>query len=286
MLLAFRTKLVSTLAGVVGLDFGGTTLQDSPLNHMGAEVDWLNSNAGAITGLAAIATARATGVLALITFRYIHLTRDLVKATTIEAGATREQAEASRRQAEASRDVIAEMQRDRELSVRPHFTREIVTTTISGSAAPDEVQIGNFGRGPGINCIVVEITPDGEYLSSDFFDLSGNEAAKIPARRRNRASPTQEIVGDDHSANRIHALFCQDQFGTSYRFTRRSRPPDSWRSDTNVGDQRPALGRLVSAPSRDRLSTTAPETNRSAYIEEYHNDLLSAVEGFLADHFG
>jgi len=126
MLLAFRTKLVSTLAGVVGLDFGGTTLQDSPLNHMGAEVDWLNSNAGAITGLAAIATARATGV----------------------------------------------------------------------------------------------------------------------------------------------------------------RPPDSWRSDTNVGDQRPALGRLVSAPSRDRLSTTAPETNRSAYIEEYHNDLLSAVEGFLADHFG
>ena len=45
-------------------------------------ITWLNSNSGAITGIAAMITAVATIVLAIITWRYVHLTNHLLKTTT------------------------------------------------------------------------------------------------------------------------------------------------------------------------------------------------------------
>ena len=42
-------------------------------------ISWLNSNSGAITGIAAMITAVATITLAIITWRYVRLTKDYVR---------------------------------------------------------------------------------------------------------------------------------------------------------------------------------------------------------------
>jgi hypothetical protein len=49
-------------------------------------VDWLNTNAGAVQGLAAVATLVVTIVLAGLTRRYVRLTSDIARANLVQAG--------------------------------------------------------------------------------------------------------------------------------------------------------------------------------------------------------
>ena len=134
-----------------------------------------------------------------------------------QAEATLRQADATTREADASRRVLEEMRIDRELAVRPYLTWDIIEAPNDGSTSEvHKVKIGNFGRGPAINCRFVSVQ-DGKRRQSLRFELSASEVGGIIGYRFD--DPIDALLLAGHPQKGIqHALFCFDQFGTVYRF--------------------------------------------------------------------
>lgn len=178
-------------------------------------------------------TTIATIVLAAVAALALIANMLLIRETREMSKQTKRMADAAGREATASHNMVDEVRKDREISALPYLTWDISRWPDNGTG--DEVQefkVGNFGRGPAINCRFVSVQ-DGRLRQSLRFELSANEKGHLIAFVHDYPlDDPSEILGDRGPLNIYHAMFCADQFGTLYRYRYRQPVADTWR----VGD--------------------------------------------------
>jgi hypothetical protein len=110
---------------------------------------------------------------------------------------------------------------------------ETATHSVQGKIVRD-MQFTNIGRGPALNCIYVRegAGDKTEYVRTGLFNLAAGQQTSVPAEQNDL------LVGPVFAATELprEALFCQDQFGNSFRFTPGRARPDLHRwSESDVG---------------------------------------------------
>lgn len=198
-----------------------------------------NGLAGAATlvlaGLTVLVLVYNAGVLDA-TRESAQATRDEAEATREEARATRDQAEATREQAEIGRQSLEELRRNREMDAQPIVVRlEMATHSVQGKTVRD-MQFTNIGRGPALNCIYLRegAGDKSEYMRTGLFNLAAGQQIAVPAEQHDLLV-TQLFAATDLPRE---ALFCQDQFGNSFRFTPGRARPDLHRwSESDFGSE-------------------------------------------------
>ena len=164
-------------------------------------------------------------------------------ATAVMAYLTRSVATSTREEAAETRRLAQQAQEDRELTWRPILgARWVREETMSEEVRiPGHWMITNVGSGPGLNCRV-SAQPHRFSKDKDAWSLSGavNVAAggEAPAARVEHGLPIPaELFAHPEAADEasaatgkvIVALFCEDIFGTRYRFPNLDLGPDSAR---------------------------------------------------------
>jgi len=110
---------------------------------------------------------------------------------------------------------------------------ETASHSVHGKTVRD-MQFTNIGRGPALNCIYVRegAADKPEYLRTGLFNLAAGQQTAVPAEQNDLLVP-QVFAATDLPRE---ALFCQDQFGNSFRFTPGRARPDLHRwSESDSG---------------------------------------------------
>ncbi len=116
-----------------------------------------------VGGLALVSNA----VIAGFTLMAARATRRSAEATEKAAEATRDEADATREEAAATKQMILEVQTDRDLDWRPYF--RLGGTSYSNSLdSQDQINWRNVGRGPALNVVCARLY----YVKADLGGVS------------------------------------------------------------------------------------------------------------------
>jgi hypothetical protein len=139
----------------------------------------------------------------------------------------------------ANSDMVAEVQKDRELSARPYMT---FYSDQSGFKPPNppagfSVYVANFGRGPALKCFYCARFDLGDVNGSIWYPSAIRDFAPtidlLGLETRGAASDATGLIilqglAPGEKAY-TEALVCIDQFGMRYRFRSDRETPDLWK---------------------------------------------------------
>jgi hypothetical protein len=202
-----------------------------------------------ITTGAIVVTGLATALLAFFTWRSFEENRKLIDAGISEAKAATDQARASGQQAEAALRQLEEVRYDRELAAAPYLTLSggpprATDHTGKSVPMPCNINIKNIGRGPALTCMYCaclqfsepggEPVPDvpvtgAHYYSSPLFHLGAGDSAAFGIDPKTDLAQQIVLKGLLPRPGLVHAVVCEDQFGTRYRFLSGQAKPEQWK---------------------------------------------------------
>jgi hypothetical protein len=147
-------------------------------------------------------------------------------------------ASAAKASAAAAEQTVSEIRSDRQLEYRPYVSWTSggwVITAHKEIVNPGSAHVANYGRGPAIHTLCCVTWIEGRaggvplVATTDLFDLSPDEDGDVPMQNRSGWVPDDEIAGNHVAESPNRVAFCQDQFGTYYRFVPFEVNTSTWR---------------------------------------------------------